>query len=183
MPNELQADRVKAMLFRIIHAAYPNMIFLGMFPAKVNSRSDDGLFLDITPDDKRLPPMSKIPLRLGAAGMNVKVKLSALFPARVLVGFEDSDPSKPYCLLWDGGEKVDSASWSADKLYLGDTAGTQPTALGNNLEQRLQTIEAAINTILAHTHTVSGGVAIVSTNIGTPITSPPNIKASNVEVK
>jgi hypothetical protein len=74
-----------------------------------------------------------------------------------------------------------------DKVSIGatDGVGCQPAVVGDDLTTRLETIESKINTIISHTHShPADGVQIpVSSNIGTAISSPPNVKSAKVEIK
>jgi hypothetical protein len=77
----------------------PRLDPLALYPARVVSQQDDGS-LDVKPDDTRWGPgLSRVPIRHGLPGVNVRVRQGA----RVLVGFEGGDITRPFASLWEPG--------------------------------------------------------------------------------
>lgn len=70
--------------------------FLALYPARVVVQNLNGT-LDVQPDDARLPSMQSVPIRYGVPGVTAKVAAGG----RVLIGFENGDPSRPVATLWD----------------------------------------------------------------------------------
>lgn len=102
----------------------PRLDRLALYRARVHAASSDGQFLDVTPDDARIPPMSKVPLRVGIPGAVAVVEPIAY----VLVGWEAGDPARPYCLpSWEHGASVLRVTLVADQIEL-NAAGKQPVA-------------------------------------------------------
>lgn len=66
-----------------------------LYPAEVQAQRGDGsLDLRLLGDAMVAPP--SVPIRIGIPGVSVKV----IPGARVLLGFEAGDPSRPYAALW-----------------------------------------------------------------------------------
>jgi hypothetical protein len=103
--------------------------------------SEDGT-LELRPDNPRVPGLSKVPLRLGVPGVRVIV----LPGARVLVGFEGGDPSRPVASLWERQSCVEIALDPSSALLLGDGA-TQAAVHGTYFVSQLQTLLTALQTL------------------------------------
>jgi len=74
--------------------------YLALYPATVVTQAADGT-LQLVPDDSRIKGYGMFPIRIrhGLPGIDVKV----VDGARVLVGFEAGDPTRPYATLWETG--------------------------------------------------------------------------------
>lgn len=83
----------------VIRRALRRVDYLALYPARVVSQSAAGL-LDLVPDDARVPSCGGVPIRYGLPGVVVTVPAGA----RVLLGYEAGDPSKPVATLWDAAE-------------------------------------------------------------------------------
>lgn len=81
--------------------------YLALYPAEVYSQDSDGT-LQVFPDSPAIPKLAGVPLKLPAPGTVVKVTKGA----RVLVGFEGGNPSRPFAIGFE-------------------SAGFQSIALGN----------------------------------------------------
>lgn len=124
MTQEL--DRVKGGLLRIIMGVVGRTDFHALYPSKVVTQNTDGT-LELQPDSAKLKPISKVPIRLGLPGVTVKVAAGA----RVLLGFEQGDPSRPRALLWEADSMTELVITAATKVTvnapdvrLGDGTGT-----------------------------------------------------------
>lgn len=78
--------------------------FLGQYVCTVQGQDADGL-LSLMPDDEKvkgkgLPP---VPIKVGLPGFKVKVPNGA----RVLLGWENGDPKKPYAALFDPNSVIE----------------------------------------------------------------------------
>jgi hypothetical protein len=100
-------DRLKGS-FAALAGADPRAFYRGVFAATLEAQAPfPSLRVDIVPDDPRWPPLSNIPLKTGVPGVSVVLKLRDAAGQRiggkikVLVGWEDADPSKPFAHLWD----------------------------------------------------------------------------------
>jgi len=69
-----------------------------LYPARVLQQRADGT-LDLVPDSMRVPSCQRVPYRT-LRGLSVEVSAGA----RVLLGYEEGDPSKPYAALWELGD-------------------------------------------------------------------------------
>lgn len=109
------ADRVKRGLFALIRGARPSVDYHALYRAEVLVQSQDRATVDVRPDDPRLPPMARVPLKLGIPGVTAQIAPGA----GVVVGWENGDPSQPRAHLFDKGAAVIVLSISADKIELG----------------------------------------------------------------
>jgi hypothetical protein len=72
--------------------------YLGLYPARVVAQRADGT-LDLVPDSPRVAPCQGVPYRT-LRGLSVEVSAGA----RVLLGYEGGEPSRPYALAWEIGD-------------------------------------------------------------------------------
>jgi hypothetical protein len=102
----LKTDRLKSAFYALIRAAKPRIDYLGFYAGRVVASSTSGgrTLLDVVPDDDRIPPMARVFLKLGGPG--AEVEFDEVDGLRVLVGWENGDPSRPFCCLFEGAEKV-----------------------------------------------------------------------------
>jgi len=114
-------DRIKASLFALVGAADPRAVYAGLFRAEVVSQTDD-THVDVKLDDPNLPGMSGVNLQVGLPGTVVGFRPGA----RMLIGFENRDPAKPFVALWAGGETVDKMTFNAAQVFVGGELGAQP---------------------------------------------------------
>jgi hypothetical protein len=108
-------DALKRGLFAVIRAARPTLDYAAFYRAEVIAQSGDRRTVDVKPDDARLPPMSKLKLRLGIPGATVKISPGA----GVMVGWENADPQRPYVHSFDKGADTITLSLVASKIELG----------------------------------------------------------------
>jgi len=92
-------DRLKRALFALFKSSVPRLDYFAHYSGKVISQPNPGL-LDVQPDDARLPSMGGIPIRNGIRGLTMDVPPGST----VMIGWENADPSRPYCESWGGGE-------------------------------------------------------------------------------
>ena len=83
----------------VIRRALRRVDYLALYPSRVVSQNAAGL-LDLVPDDTRVPSCGGVPIRGALPGVTVTVPAGA----RVLLGYEAGDPSKPVATLWDAAE-------------------------------------------------------------------------------
>ena len=98
----IELDALKESIRLIIDHAMRRVDYFALYPAKVVSQNADRT-LELKPESSKLPQMSKVPIRLGIPGASVRVSAGA----RVLVGFENGDPKRPYAGLWDTASLVE----------------------------------------------------------------------------
>jgi hypothetical protein len=90
-------DVLRANFERVVRRFTQRVDFLAYYPCKVVSQNGDGS-LELKPDlDRKLPGLSKVPIRYGIPGVTVKVASGA----RVHVGYDNGDPAKPFAAIWD----------------------------------------------------------------------------------
>lgn len=80
----------------VIRRALRRVDYLALYPSRVVSQSASGL-LDLVPDDPRVPSCGGVPIRGALPGVTVTVPAGA----RVLLGYEGGEPSRPVATLWD----------------------------------------------------------------------------------
>lgn len=125
--------------------------FYGLYDSKVEKQSADGTTVDVTPADKRLPGLQRVPLRLGLPNCTVQFSPGAI----VRLGWDRGDPRYPYAALFNGGESV-------TKLVV----GTQLAEIAGNAFKALKSA-----TFLADLATALG--QILASNGGGPILTDP----------
>lgn len=90
-------DRIRRGLALFIQRVTSRIDYLAHYPCKVQGQNADGT-LELKPDDGRFGPgLSKVAIRHGIPGVTVIVKT----PSRVMLYFENGDPTKPAAALWD----------------------------------------------------------------------------------
>ncbi|MGB1223782.1 MAG: hypothetical protein ACPHCN_06515 [Mycobacterium sp.] len=88
----------KAIVDRILGR---RLDMLALYPCRVASQSSSGL-LELTPDDARVRGfgLQAVPIRHGLPGFTARVPEGA----RVRLGWDAGDESRPFALLWDEGD-------------------------------------------------------------------------------
>lgn len=83
---------------QFVRAVTRDTVYLRNYTAVVQRQHDD-LTLDLLPDDERVrgTGLSNVPIRHGLPGVEVHVVVGS----RVLLGYENGDPRRPYAHLWD----------------------------------------------------------------------------------
>lgn len=92
------ADRIKRGLARFVLATMPLTDYHALYPATVRGQNSNKT-LELVPDKTSIPPLSSVPIRAGIPGAVITLQSGA----RVLLGYENGDPSKPYAGLWGDG--------------------------------------------------------------------------------
>lgn len=123
------------MLERYIRWAVRDTMYHGEYTCKVVRQADDGS-LDLMPEDERLRGTGLQGVRLihGLPGCEVKVPQGE----RVLLRFDNGDPSKPYAGLWHEGQVTE--------INLG---GKLKVAIADLVKAELDKIQQKFD---AHTH-------------------------------
>lgn len=124
------ADKLKAAVTAMVQSLTAKMDYLALYPCRVVAQS--GQTLDLQPEASKLPPFHGVPLRLGLPGVEVTVSPGA----RVLLGFENGNPSRPVATLWESGGLVE--------LKLG-VGATQQAVLGTAQKAALDTFLTALD--------------------------------------
>lgn len=112
-PSERPAGRLIDAVSRLVAALTRRVDYLGLYPCRVIEQRADGT-LDLLPDDSaRLASCTAVPLRPGLPGVSIEVPAGA----RVLLGYEAGDPSRPVATLWEASTvstlKVNGSSTKA----------------------------------------------------------------------
>jgi hypothetical protein len=99
-------DRLLGAFQSIARGADPRLPYRTLYGAVVESQAPlPSLTVSVRPDDDRLlPRMVDIPLRTGVPGVDVVLKIGGK-PIKVLVGWEDGRPDRPYAALWPSGRE------------------------------------------------------------------------------
>ena len=165
-----------------------------------------GQTVDIVPDNQALlgPGFQQIPIAMGAPSDVVTLDLST--KPRVLIGFAEGDPQKPYVAMWaatgngggaptpttrtiNGGTVAIVGSTAIETVgstYLGSASASHPAAQADNLLTRIQVLE---NLLLqggtGHAHAIPGGGVVTGppctpgSPTPNPMTTPPSNTATD----
>lgn len=91
-------DPVRAAIRRVVADEIAAVRYHALWPATVIAQSASTLALDVRPDATGIvPPMVDVPLLAHAPGVAVKVSAGA----RVLIGWREGDPRKPYAMAFE----------------------------------------------------------------------------------
>jgi len=142
----------------------PDLMRLGLYEARVDVCATDGSTLDVTPNDKRLPPAKGVKLKAGIPGAVATVQAGAV----VLLGWERGDPGSPYCVpCWSSGATVVKLVLNAQAIYLGGESGADKICRKSDFDSHTH----AAGTLSAPggggavTGATAGAVAITGTSI------------------
>lgn len=136
------SDRAKESFLSVVRSAFPTIDYLAIYPAKIHAQNAD-LTLEVTCDDARIGGLSKVSIRHGIPGVEVKVAAGS----RVLIGFENGDPQQYYAALWDtasctelhlNGSTVIALNGTSKKVAKGED-------LNSAISNALLAIQVAIN--------------------------------------
>lgn len=100
----MSLDRVKEGLAAFVRQVMAGVDYHALYSATLQAASSDG-FVEVLPDDERIrgTGLQKVPLKHGLPGVVVKVASGS----RVLLGFENGDPTRPFAALWDPGSVIE----------------------------------------------------------------------------
>lgn len=173
-PMRRLLDTLQAMIGMRIAVAVD---MLALYRAKLVAQSADLSTVDLQPDDARIPGVGKVPLTLGLPGCTVQVAQGAY----MLLGWRGGDPAQPYAVpCWESGASVTKLVLAGTTVHIGAESGSQPSALGDTLETRLDAIEGVLN---GHIHSgVTTGMGSTGVLV-TALPTQPDVRASNARVK
>ncbi|MDX1526977.1 MAG: hypothetical protein R3337_00030 [Gammaproteobacteria bacterium] len=89
-------------LIRLIEFFLEPTKYHGRYVCTVERQSEDWSTLDLTPDEPKIRSagLQAVPIWHGLPGVEVRVAQGS----RVMLGFRDGDPSKPFASLWEYGQ-------------------------------------------------------------------------------
>jgi len=94
--NSMPQDRLKRAIAAFVRELFPTLDYMGYYEYTVASFDSVNQTADLQPvKDIGLPTATKIPVRSGG------VNYSLVPGSSVLVGFEGSDPTKPFIAFFD----------------------------------------------------------------------------------
>ncbi len=98
--TEAQLTSPRGLLERFLGPLRRRIQYSCLHPARVAGQNADGT-LQVVPDDAELKGsgLDRVPIRSGLPGSRVTVQSGA----RVRLGFDGGNPSKPFAALWDEG--------------------------------------------------------------------------------
>lgn len=131
-------EPIYAALARMVRTATASLDYGALYACDVEAQRSDGT-LDLKPTNIKLPPMTGVPIRYGIPGVTVKVKPAA----RVLMGFDGFDPSRPYAALWSPDSLLELTIDAATKV---------------TVSAPIVDVSATTATIDATSVTIAGGV-------------------------
>lgn len=126
----------KAWLAAIVETVMRRVDYHALYVARVVTQHDDGT-IDVVPDTDKIPPMTEVPIRYGLPGISAKVKPGA----RVLVGFEGGEASRPIATVWESAA-IEELRITSDKavivvapdVQLGDEGGAPLARVGDAVD-------------------------------------------------
>jgi hypothetical protein len=160
----------------LVKRAAPDVDPYALWPATVVAQSADLSTVDVRADSPKLASagLSVVPLRLGVPGIQVKVAANA----RVLIGFEGGDRTRPVATLWDATSVQEITVTSTSKVVvvspdvrLGSAAASDGVVTLSKLTAFWDLLKAWCT---SHTHsgvTTGGGVSGVAAATLPPITA------------
>jgi hypothetical protein len=152
------ADRLKALLTGFIRAVTRQVDYCARYPCTVAGQNADGT-LELVPDSPKFVGLSKVKYRPGIPGATLTVASGT----RVLLGFDNADPSKPYAEGWDQVGTVTELDVNATLIKL--NSGTNGVARNG---------DSTTNGTLAMTQVPDGGgTGIIITFTYTPPVGSP----------
>jgi hypothetical protein len=92
----MSVDRLLAPFEALVKRFTSRLDYCALYACKVVAQNADGT-LELQPDDARMPQVSGVPIRHGIPGISVTVAGGS----RVLLGFENASPARPFAALWD----------------------------------------------------------------------------------
>jgi hypothetical protein len=128
--------------------------YLARYTAVVVAQTGDNL--SCKPDDSRLPTLVGVKLRYGIPGLVLQVAPGA----RVLIGFDAGDPTKPFAELWSTTVPISLALTAATSVTLAAPTITMSGALA---------IGAMSPSPAASTMELSGGAKPVAISSATAV--------------
>lgn len=151
-------DSLQKAVFRVLGLAPDTTVQidkLAFYRVRISRVYADGR-VDIIPDDRRLPTMSGINVRAGTPGLSAISQVDGY----ALLGWIEGDPSRPYVHSWEDGIPAKIVQ-RGEEIYLGDEQNYKRIATAEDVDGVLQQIKTILS---SHTHTVTAGIAIASTN-------------------
>ena len=102
----------KAWLAVIVETVMRRVDYHALYVARVVTQHGDGT-IDVVPDTDKIPPMTEVPIRYGLPGISAKVKPGA----RVLIGFEGGEASRPIATVWESAA-IEELRITSDKAVI-----------------------------------------------------------------
>lgn len=127
----VQGDDIAVALPALVRHHTAHVDYLAHYVARVDAQNADGT-LELTPEDSRLPVLTRVPILYGIPGVSAKVSSGS----RVLVVFTNGDPARPGATVWDRSSMIElTFDGNPTPMPLAratiDTAGPWPIVGGN----------------------------------------------------
>jgi len=149
-------SRILDGLSRLVASLTRRVDYLALYPCTVVQQRDDRT-LDLRAEDSRLGSPASVPVRWGLPGV------VAVVPAgtRVLLGFEDGDPARPFAALWEYAEvtalQVNGGATRVARQGEDVSAGVSMAAWMTAVTTKLNTGSGAVPTPPATVGTIASG--------------------------
>lgn len=120
-------DRIRKGLVLLVREALSSVDYFALYEATVVSQNANGT-LELRTETSKLPGLQQVPIRHGIPGVEVDVVAGG----RVLVGFRNGDPSRPFAALWDAAtvSEIRLAGGSSAVVRSGDSIVVTGSAPG-----------------------------------------------------
>lgn len=135
-------DRTLGPIRRLIRSATRRVDYYALYSAVVNTDNGDET-CDLTPEDRRLPSMSKIPKLYGVPGTTSTLAAGS----KVLLCFQNGDPSRPCIVQYGTGAPTKVVLAPSAELDL--VGSTDAVALASLANARLSSIWVLLNAVVA----------------------------------
>ena len=109
---------LRAELARFVRAVTARFEHAVLYPATVRAQADDGTLALELDAGAPVPSLVGVPIRHGLPGVTA---VAVQAGARVRVGFDGADPSRPFAVLWDAGSDATSIVFSGSSRQLART--------------------------------------------------------------
>lgn len=178
-------DSFKAMIRELIGlptdaGAPPDIMRLGLYPARVDVCQSDGKHCDVTPADTRISKGEKnVEILTGIPGAVATVEPGSI----VLLGWRRGDPGSPYCMpAWAMDVTVDKLIFNATMVILGAESGSDFIALAAKVKAWFDAFNAAVTgwVVVPQDGGAALKAALATLIAGSPST---NVAASQAKAK
>lgn len=135
------SERTRETFAALVARALPRLDYLARYEARVVAQSPADDSLELSPVDERIAGLSGVPLRVPSPGTRVILSPGA----RVLLGWDGADPSKPFAESFSSGTTT-RLELKADEVRLGDPDAAKLLAIAEKVDSNFAALKDAVNT-------------------------------------
>ena len=153
-------ERARETFAKLVARALPRLDYLARYEARVVAQSPADDTLELSPVDERIPGLSGVPLRVPAPGMRVLLSPGA----RVLLGWDGADPSKPFAESFVSGTTL-LLDLVGNEMNLGDESTTAFTIQALALALQATALSVSASTVALEGGSVTIGNQTTATHV------------------